>query len=283
MIGHATAAGACGELVQGQINPGTDFLISLPIDLYARARVEIKTNTREILCFPNHKTKSCLAVRAMLDHYDIENCGAAITITSQIPESKGMASSTADITAVCRATSHAIGVKPEPNLIAAIARKIEPSDGTMYTHPVMFNHRQGELLSSLGPLPEMDVLTIDLGGKVDTLDHNKEVKQYTQNEIDQFIDLYTMVACGIKANDATLIGRAATMSANLNQRFIFKAALKKLISIVNTYGAYGVCAAHSGTVVGILLDKEQHPIKEIAATVRSSIHPHALPGINKTI
>ncbi len=60
---------------------------------------------------------------------------------------------------------------------------------------------------------------------------------------------------GIKSNDMHKIGKASIFSSLANESIHKKEGLEKIIEISKNYGAYGVNVAHSGTVVGILIDK----------------------------
>lgn len=66
------------------------------------------------------KTLECLNYRR----------NVSIGLQSVIPYGKGMASSTADISAVCQATAIALGKRLTDMDIAQIALSIEPSDAT---------------------------------------------------------------------------------------------------------------------------------------------------------
>ena len=261
--GYAEAPAACGELIQGQLNPGEDFLLSLPVDLWSKAEVHLTPSCACITCHPGHKTKSVKAVRSLLNHLGLNEWGAHIRIRSNIPEGKGMASSTADIRAVCEAAANALGIELNPHLLSSLAIHIEPSDSTLYAKPVIYNHRQGEALFELNPIPPMDVLLIDTGGTVDTLDYNHEHKHFKKNEFAQYHESLNMLSEGIKCKDPVLIGKAATQSAFLNQRFLHKPELPVLNELVKEFHVYGLCVAHSGTVIGLLLNEDRHPVQRI--------------------
>ncbi|MBN1449463.1 MAG: hypothetical protein JW963_00460 [Anaerolineales bacterium] len=251
----AYAPGACGELVQGQFENGDDFLVTLPVDLRAEVRVELDPTASLVQGTPIRKEKTRLAVRKMLDYLRYSNVGATFTVTSDIPEGKGMASSTADILAACRAVAQAVGQPLSPEEISRIAIEIEPSDGLMYPGVVCYNHRRGELLETLGALPPMDILAVDLGGYVDTLQFNRKPKDYTVDELDTLRQAYEFVKAGVHGRNLEEIGRAATLSARVNQRLLPKPYLDTLIALAAAHGAHGVCIAHSGTVAGLLFDR----------------------------
>ena len=58
-----------------------------------------------------------------------------------------------------------------------------------------------------------------------------------------------------KNNDLKLIGEACTLSAIANENIHKKPYLNEVIEISQSMNAYGVNIAHSGTVVGILIDE----------------------------
>ena len=270
--GYAKAPAACGELIQGQLSPGDDFLLSLPVDLWTRAEARLTPTCAAINAYPGHKTKSKKAVRSLLNYLGLNDWGAQIRIRSNIPEGKGMASSTADIRAVCEAVANALGIEIDPRLLSSLAIHIEPSDSTLYTKPVIYNHRQGEVLLELNPIPPMDVLLIDTGGSVDTLDYNHEHKSFTKKEFGLYRESLNMLNKGIISRDPRLIGRAATQSAFLNQRFLHKPELPVLNAIVDEFHAYGLCIAHSGTVIGLLLDRDKHPVQRIKSAITERLN-----------
>ena len=261
--GYGCAPGACGELVQGQFENGEDFLVSLPVDIWAKVNVEIISESPEIIITPNHKIKTYQAVRMLLDRLDYAAFGAHIQVKSDIPEGKGLASSTADIVAAFYAVGDALEVEITPLLISRIARRIEPSDGIMYSGLVAYNHCKCEVIQELGEVPPIILLVIDLGGVVDTLDYNRNPKKYSQEEQILCKEAFDQLKQGINKQDWNMIGESAIRSGKINQRFLFKPELEEIISVADQYNAYGVCVAHSGTVVGILLDVEGKTVSQV--------------------
>jgi len=63
-----------------------------------------------------------------------------------------------------------------------------------------------------------------------------------------------LLRVGLKYHRYHWIGKAATASAILNQRLLAKPQLESVISLGREFGALGVCAAHSGTALGILFE-----------------------------
>ncbi|MBI2906578.1 MAG: GHMP kinase [Chloroflexi bacterium] len=251
----ATAPGACGELVQGCLD-GTHFLVTCPVNLYSRVSVVLKRCQSSVISGPGDCQKSLAAVKATLVHLGKEELSAELTVESVLPRGKGMASSTADVSAAIAATAAALGVALPGEAIARLAVSIEPSDGVMLPGISLFDHRRGSFHVELGPPPPIEIVALDFGGVVDTLEFNcidrSAALRAMRSEISEALEL---VRRGVALGDPALVGKGATLSALLNQEILFKPHLNQVLDFAAAVGAVGVNAAHSGTVVGVLLDK----------------------------
>ena len=264
------APATCGELVQGMID-GVHFHVTCPIDLFSCARVKLLENSG--LRAPRDRPKAGQAFRKALEETGNPGIGGELIIDSAIPRGKGMGSSTADIAATAAAVFLALHREPDPRRLAAIALSIEPTDGSLFPGIVLFDHREGRALEFLGPPPPLQLLILDFGGEVDTLEFDRrrrpEVLRMLQREI---LEALGMVKAGIASRDLKLIGEGATLSARLNQRILFKPQLEKVIGLSREVGAVGVNVAHSGTVIGVMLDPAVHDIDEVASYLRARLH-----------
>ena len=63
--GSARAFGTFGELLQGALPGGPEFLVTLPVDRWARARFRLDPGG-PLRVFPSHKTKTRRVAEAML-------------------------------------------------------------------------------------------------------------------------------------------------------------------------------------------------------------------------
>lgn len=166
----------------------------------------------------------------------------------------GMGSSTADIGAAVTAVFTAAGVKQCEKETGALAVGIEPTDGTIFSGIVAFDHRRGRYVHRLGAAPDMQITYVDTGGTVDTVQFNRRAVRYTRSQESRIRTAFDMAAAGLRHGDKQLIGAAATMSARINQTVLPKPDLEELVEISAAHGGYGVVVAHSGTVMGILHD-----------------------------
>ena len=266
--------GACGELVQGTLN-GIPFHVSCPVGLYSTVEVEL-FGEPGALEHPPESPKAAAALQGFLKARGIEGMGGRITITSELPRSKGMASSTADVAGTIYAAARALDVQLTPQEMARLALDIEPTAGSIFSNIVLFDHRQGQLWEDLGPCPDMDILVLDYGGEVDGPAFNRfDCSDILRQTEPQVMEALSLVREGLSTNDLVLIGQGATLSAFANQFLLYKPQLESVIVAAEEVEAVGINVAHSGTVVGVLLDPTWHDVEE----VRAWLEPR-LPGLN---
>lgn len=241
------APGSCGELVQGVIG-GQNFLITCPVSLYSC----IEMTAGE--CNLDHAPEKVrLAIGKTLAYLGKIRPDCRIKIISELPSGKGMASSSADISAACQAAALWAGGTITVDEIADIALDIEPTDAVFYPGIVMFDHLEGRIRRNLGSPPEINIALFDTGGEIDTLEFNRRVdlRSLNRGKEEKIIEAVNLVVKGIRSGNPELIGKGVTLSALANQPILYKECLEEIISVSRKYGALGVNVAHSGTIVGI--------------------------------
>ena len=258
LLGSATvrAPGVCGELAQGVIE-GIHFLVTCPVDFYSRVKVDIYADGPGVEA-PEDCDKAAAAVRRTLFHLKNAKVRAKLTINNPIPRGKGMASSSADLAAAIAATGLALGEEMSPYQIAQIALSIEPTDGIMIPGVALFDHRAGIIRESLGPPPPMEIVALDLGGTVDTVQFNMVDRfQRWQSVDEQTGEALRLLRRGIEEQDPALVGRGASISAEASQTVLAKPRLAEVKEFAESVGAVGVNVGHSGTIMGVLLDARE--------------------------
>jgi L-threonine kinase len=250
----------CGELVQGTWE-GTPCLVSCPIDSYHTTRVRLES--RPDWEYPPHCTKTRLAFQAGLKALKREESGGSLTLTTNAPRERGYGTSTADIGASLFALGNALQTPFSPQEVAQIALQIVPSDGTFFKGLVQFDHLQGSFQHLWGNIQPHPLLVIDPGGNVSTLAFNRQDHRKALDKLAPYHrDAFLMLKAGLAENDWDLIGNAATLSAVLHQEILFNPLLETVLGLAHSLHAHGICRAHSGTLLGILLDPEQiHPLE----------------------
>ena len=263
------APGTCGELVQGMTS-GTHFLVTCPINQFSRATVTLRIagslEAVGIVRGIDHLPKTRQAVSQTLvklaPRLGVAGLTAEVAIANPIPAGKGMGSSSADITAAVSATGKAAGVDLSPDTVARIALAVEPTDGVMFPGIAMLDHRRGKIVDLLGAPPPMEVIVIDRGGQVDTLEFNRiDREEHWRSATDATTEALELVREGIRRCDPELVGRGATMSARAGRPDDAAPWVERASDFAAEIGAVGVNVAHSGTVVGILLDARKRQSK----------------------
>jgi uncharacterized protein involved in propanediol utilization len=254
--GAGVSFGTFGELLQGALpGPDQDFLVTLPIARWSTARLTLLPDAHELRVEPEHKHKSLRIARTVLACHGVAP-GGRLLITSQLPEGKGMASSSADLIATIRATGKAIGRPVTPRTAEAFLRTVEPTDGLMYRDVVAFYHRRVELYRCLAVPPALTIVGVDEGGQVDTVSFNATRPPITAGERREYSRLLDLLAVALAGGDLATVGRVATRSAEMNQARCPKRYLDRLRQVCRQVGGLGVVVAHSGTVLGILISKD---------------------------
>ena len=262
MKSYGICPASCGEFVQGFVNK-EEYLSSYAIDLYSTAVVEEKLE--DIILGPR---KSRKAIEMVFENFNIpiqESKNISLNINSQIPTGKGMASSTADIGATIKATLSLIEKEMTSEEISKLAAGIEATDSIFIEDVNIFNPLSGEVMKYLGNLQNAKVLILEPNRTLNTKrirskSNYMETKLKNQNLIKE---AFYLLEDGIRKNDLNLVGKACTISSLANENIHKKVGLNEIIEISKNYGAYGVNVAHSGTVIGILLDQTMDEIRLI--------------------
>ncbi len=242
------APGSCGELAQGIIG-GKNFLITCPINLYS----EVTVNSHKSITQLSVGSKVISTIQKTTHYLQISD-NFTVTVKSELPIGKGMASSSADISATCQGIALSAGKLLLPDDIANIALSIEPTDGIFYPGIVLFDHVKGHIRQYLGNAIPMYIAIFDVGGEIDTLHFNQrsDLEKLNQANELQVQKALNLIVEGLAKKDAALLGKGTTLSALANQTILFKPHLEEMINISLSWGAVGVNIAHSGTVVGVL-------------------------------
>ncbi|MGX1914113.1 GHMP family kinase ATP-binding protein [Streptomyces phaeochromogenes] len=263
--GTGAACGTFGELLQGVLPDGTDFLVTLPITHGTRAWFRHDRHG-PLRVYPAHKTKSLRLARAILDARGATG-GGSLVLDSDLLIGKGLASSSADLVATARAVGTVFDLDTSPTAIEDWLRPVEPTDGVMHPGVVAFEHLAVRLRDRLGTLPSATVVAVDEGGRLDTVAYNRRPRYVPPALCAEYARLLDDLAAAVRRQDLAVVGAVATRSARLNQHRLPKRNLDALVRIADSLGAAGVVCAHSGTMLGLLLDAAApgHPAALAAA------------------
>lgn len=248
-IGLVRCPGTCGEWVQGA-RTGIPFLVDCPIDRFSEARVSLNLHATG-WDLPLGKTKALQVLELLKEDLGLPSLSGKVEFLQQLPEGKGMASSTADITAVVAAALIALGEEPVPERLAHFALRIEPSDSVMYPGITEIEHVIKHQHRVLGPSVPALFLALDWGGAIDTRVFNARpglAEHYRRYE-DEIARAYGLAREGIEQFDLEKLAVAGTISARCNLEINTKSQFEPFLTWVLQKGGLGVVTAHSGTLL----------------------------------
>ena len=269
--GYGVGVASChhGELLQGvfmdQRRQPRRALVTLPMSARGTRAVfrmtPVAYRRADVTVWPADRTKAKRAAELAVEHCARASgrqvCAGALHLTSDVPVGLGMGSSTSDVIAAIRAVAASYRVLLSPDETAHLAVAAEhASDSIMIEEAVvLFAHREGESIERLSSqLPGLMVVGC-VGNSTSGVDTLKIPPfEYGDDELQAFEKLRDDLRWALESGDTKLLGRVATASALINQRYLPKRELDSLIALSEDVGAVGVQVAHSGTVSGVIFD-----------------------------
>ncbi len=257
----------CGELVQG-LWEGVPALVSCPIDHFSTAHLILNSTYWQL---PAASPKTEAALQAGCSRLDWEG-GGILELETPAPRGRGYGTSTADIASSLYALGCAIDHELEPSFVAEIAVGVEPSDSTIFPGLTLFDHRRGAFHQTWDTAPPLNVILIDPGGAVDTirfnqLDHHRALKEL--ESIHQ--EAFQLLKSSLTFADWEMFGQATSLSAQAHQRILDNPLLDRAFRLADQTRSLGVCRAHSGTILGLIIDPLKENIEEVAAYARPQL------------
>ena len=260
----------CGEFVQG-LWEGAPALVSCPIDRYHRAHVRLDGDGFWEL--PTEAPKAVAALETGFARLRGQ-VGGVLELDSAAPRGRGYGTSTADIAASLYALGEAAGQPFAPEEVAQMAVGVEPSDSTIFPELTLFTHRDGTNHQVWGTAPPLSVILLDPGGEVDTLAFNQRDMGTALSHLESIQqEAFRLLQRGLRDQDWEAVGKAASLSAIAHQSILFSPLLETAVRLANQIDALGVCRAHSGTILGLILDPKQIDIVSATTYVQKNVHP----------
>lgn len=253
---------SCGEFVQGFLEED-EYLSSYPIDIFSVATLEETKN--DVKLGPKKARK---AIEIVFDYFNIpieDTKNISLTIDSKIPVGKGMASSTADIGSTIKATLSMLDKTLTGEEISKLAVDIEATDSTLIENNVIFNPLTANVKKYLSNIEDTKVVILEPNQILNTklIRQMPQYKKYKLENKDIIKSSFELLDKGLSNNDLRLVGQACIKSSRANENIHKKPFLEEIIEISDMFDCYGVNIAHSGTVVGILMDRKMDDMRVI--------------------
>jgi L-threonine kinase len=246
---------------------GTSFVVTCPIDRGTTVDVALSpAPVLEITGVPHGLSRLEDAVRRTIELLELAPCRVAVQHVGSLPVGKGMASSTADVIAASRAVARAAGEELAAEDLATLAAAIEPSDGVMYDGIVAADRETGRRLRAWDWWPSFTVVMLEPPEGFATAYARFDDQAAHAGEYARLLEQLDDAVAG---RDELRFARAATRSAELGQAYVPNAVFSWLAPRAPELGALGVCAAHTGTVAGLLFPRTRAGEAAAAAAERS--------------
>ena len=274
--------GTFGELLQGYTFDSEKvhhFLFTSPIVEYqAKAYLTPRGNLNQNLT--QDKTKALSMLHALADEMNIELDDLVLHIKSNIPTGKGCSSSTADIMATALAFYDSffpqVPLPVASALISHIAMTLERGEYLLHPGITACAQEEYKAIKKYHTDMGLTVVGVDEGGKVDTVKFHATHpprKEYSET----YQKLFDQMDAALVKNDCWEVGRIATASSELHQKVLPKRSYDYTLRLMDEVHAYGVCVAHSGTMIGILISSDDSTLETKDNYIRKKLC--TLPGI----
>ncbi len=261
-MAEARCPASCGELIQGWI-AGGEKLISCPINWYSEVEV------REGAAAPDERQLSRRMLDKVIKHFGYRSTDLPplhIECRSTIPIAKGLASSTADIAATAVATARLLRQSLDETTLAQLCLQLEPTDSTIFRALTLFDHHRGECCIPYPWLPSLGILILESEQTLTTADFHRRIDLgHLMRQARQLDKSWRLFQLACRSHSLRRLGEATMLSASASNLHLPKPDFESLRRLVEQQDLYGMNVAHSGTVVGLLIDRRRHDPQQLLA------------------
>ncbi len=263
-MAEARCPASCGELIQGWI-AGGEKLVSCPIDWYSDVSVGEGPPARD------ERPLSRRMLSQVVAHFGYRPGDLPplrIDCHSTIPIAKGLASSTADIAATAVATARLLRQSLDEVTLAQLCLRLEPTDSTVFQALTLFDHHTGACHIAHAWQPALGIIILESPDTLTTAAFHQRIgNERLLRQADQLDRAWRLFQRACSTESPRLLGEAATLSAQARNQLLPKPAFDALLRLVERENLYGINVAHSGTVVGLLLDPRHHDAERLLAAL----------------
>lgn len=242
----ASCPGSCGELFQCVVD-GHEFLMSYGIEKKSQVLIGAQAG----VVGEELRPKMLQVMNELTDQIDFD-----FSFQTDISIGKGYSSSTADMLSILGAYSAYKHKEVSVSILTSLCSKIEPSDSVGFADWTVMNPINGEIKWQTKWKPNLYVYMLEPDQIVDTTSFIR-MTDSSLYPAEQSEKLLTDFQTACDTQSVKRLGQVATISALLNNRRLPKPYLEDIIEITTEFGLLGVNVAHSGSIVGILLTKDQ--------------------------
>jgi L-threonine kinase len=237
----------CGEVLQGVLDSGEPVLISLPVDVMGSVEVTLMASPDVRRVDPPLR-RATAALHLALANVGWPG-GAVVRLGGEVPQGRGMGSSTIDVAGVFAGVAAAATRRLTLAELVRFATTVEPSDSSPLPGLWAIDHVDGARATYLGPAPRgWHVVAVDSGTAVATADVHRRCGA------GPLIDAADVAALHRAAtnSDGAALAKIATLSAHRNQSRLPHPLFDTVRDVVTSTSALGMCIAHSGSLCAVI-------------------------------
>ncbi|STT06191.1 threonine kinase in B12 biosynthesis [Klebsiella pneumoniae] len=256
-VAVAQCPASCGELIQGWIL-GSEKLVSCPVDWYSTVEVETGVPRKD------ERPLSRAMVDQLLAHWGTPSAEPADPHHPALNDPGGQRDGQQhrDIAATAVATAHHLGHLLDEPTLARLCVALEPTDSTLFRQLTLFDHNTAATQIACPPSAALDLLVLESPLTLRTTDYHQLPREPGLLANASRLQLaWEKVQQACHCGNPQLLGEAATISAIASQQLLPKPGFDALLDLVESAGLYGLNVAHSGSVVGLLLDRRRHDVE----------------------
>lgn len=254
----STYSGVCqgtlGELIQGPVMRDGEAqigLISLPVKRYSWVHFTAG-EAGDIGADLAAKSRCRHAVALYLRRHGLSLPAGRWSHDSELPEGKGMASSTADLVATIRCLDALFGRSSTPAAIADLLREVERSDSVFLDEYALYLSGLQTVVQRFDARPQFHVCYVDEGGVVDTERSGPALLAYYRAQAEPYRRNLERTIDAFERGDTVEIAHCATRSAELAQGVAPKRTFDAMQAQRAALAADGIVVAHTGSLIGYL-------------------------------
>lgn len=239
-----------GELMQGALSDGRDFMVSgiSSTRWYTEAWLEADKGGDPL------PPKACRALALLLAKADAGLNGKRVCVRSNIPRGKGLSSSSTDVLGVLSLVNGYLGMGLSPAELYTLAAQVEPTDPCLSEDILLFYQQAGVAGRRIG-LPPMTLLYFDAGPDR-VVDTERVCRPWTPG-LGRYYDwLLHCFLRAAEAGDHAALFDCITASAEYNQTAVSLPRWDEWLRL-STDNRCGLMVAHSGTIAGLLVPPER--------------------------
>ncbi|MES2731260.1 MAG: hypothetical protein V4714_05910 [Bacteroidota bacterium] len=266
---QATVWARVGEFMQGQSSAG-DFLVSGCSSQHFYSTATLSNSIEPQLDLPPKAAQAFTlflqkhaslafrqeAVFPLAACQAAELQGLSLSVQSNIPPGKGLSSSSADVLSVLVVLNTYFQQPFDESKLYQLAALIEPTDPCLSINTVLFDQSQGRIMQSI-PMPPLGVIYFDSmpAVQVDTI-RLSLVRNYSNTDQIIFGSLLTDFIQAAEKGNYPALFNSMSASAMRNQSYLPLPGFAHWLAFAQKHQA-GVFIAHSGTILGLAVEKNR--------------------------